>query len=662
MKTHHPTLSLSPSSPRSPEMLRLDRKWELFVSGREVDLSDISPVIREAWIRSKQAGVDPAMSRAPYTEVPAGPELLREEIDWLSCAEPVFSFLRSVLAEPHQLIFLGDHQGHVLFTDGGQKAMARAEELCGIPGGEWGEEKVGCTILGTSLYTGTPVQVCWQENYCLNWKDWINHSAPIRAPMTQEILGALGIAGYRELSHPRALELVIKAAEMIETAIREQETKARLLVLEHFTRLTARYPSEGLLAIDKRGYILAANLIAEKILPLPHSRMVGRRVHDVPPLQEHLGQFIGLTPTQSLLVQEHWSGATIFPVSDGRIAGAVILLPQLPRSSVKEYIQQPWATVYTFSDLIGQSSRFRECLALAQKASQQDWPVLLLGESGTGKELFAQAIHSTSPRRHSPFVAFSCAAASDELIGTELFGYTEGTFTGALKGGKRGKIQLAHLGTLFLDDIDTMPPKMQASLLRVLEEGQIVPLGAHRPHRVDVRIIAAANKDPEQAVSEGKFRQDLYYRLNVFPILLPPLRERSEDIPLLAKHILSRNAPHTTITEGALHLLSLYSWPGNVRELRNVLVQAATHAQNGLITPAALPAILTRFTSATPEGSIPPLQPLKETEMRVIAQALEQTKSIPQAASLLGLHHSTLYRKLKKYKIDPPRGPKRNLS
>jgi transcriptional regulator of acetoin/glycerol metabolism len=236
--------------------------------------------------------------RAPYTEVPADPELLREEIDWLLCAEPVFSFLRNVLTEPHQLIFLGDHRGHVLLACGGHKAMARAEKLCGIPGGEWGEEKVGCTILGTSLYTGTPVQVRWQENYCLNWKDWINHSAPIRAPLTQEILGALGIAGYRELSHPRALDLVIKAAEMIETAIREQETKARLLVLEHFTRLTTRYPSEGLLAIDKRGYILAANLIAEKILSLPHSHIIGRRVHDVPPLQEHLGQLVTVTPTQ----------------------------------------------------------------------------------------------------------------------------------------------------------------------------------------------------------------------------------------------------------------------------------------------------------------------------------------------------------------------------
>ena len=232
--------------------------------------------------------------------------------------------------------------------------MARAEELCGIPGGEWGEEKVGCTILGTSLHTDAPVQVCWQENYCLTWKDWINHSAPIHAPLTHEILGALGIAGYRELSHPRALELVTKAAEMIEVAIREQEAKAGLLVLERFTRLTARYPSEGLLAIDKRGYILAVNPIAEKILSLPHSHIIGRRVHDVPPLQEHLGQFATVTPTQSVLVQEHRSGATIFPVAAGRPVGTVILtsLPQPSRPSAKKYPQQPWSAIYTFSDLV----------------------------------------------------------------------------------------------------------------------------------------------------------------------------------------------------------------------------------------------------------------------------------------------------------------------
>ena len=655
MKSNHPLVS-PPSSPDAPEMRKIARTWELFVAGENVDLSDLSPVIREAWVRSKHAGVDPALPEAPYTVAPTDLEVLQEETDWLSCAEPVVSFLRDVLAEPHQLIFLGDHQGRVLLAQGGHKAITRAEELHGVPGGQWSEDQVGCTILGTSLATGTPVQVSWQENYCVSWKDWINHSAPIRAPGTNEILGALGIAGYRELSHPRALDLVIKAAGMIEVGIREQTVKARALVLEHFIRLTTRYPTEGLLALDKKGHILALNPIAEKMLNLPYARLIGSRMQDHPVLREYLGQSVMAGFPDPALGQERLPQATVFPVSVGRTIGAVVLLPHSLRPSRKEPSQQPWAATYTFTDLIGNSAQFRECIDFARTVSQQNWPVLLLGESGTGKELFAQAIHNASPRGSSPFVVFNCASINDEMIGTELFGYAEGTFTGALKGGKVGKIQLAHRGTLFLDDIDGMPLRMQLSLLRVLEENRVVRLGGQAPQTVDVRVIAASNSDLERAVGEGRFRHDLYYRLNTFPLTLPALRERAEDIPLLAKHLLARYAPTVEVSEEAVRLLRGYAWPGNVRELRNVLLGASARARHGLITPADLPATITRSSiPITPvaEQSPTQVQSLKETEAELIVRALRQTASIPQAAALLGLHYSTLYRKLKKHKINP---------
>lgn len=660
-------LSVSPPSllPNSPEIQKIARKWELFVTGKEVDLSDVPPVVRQGWMRSRQARVDPALPHAPWGEVPTDPEMLREEIGWLCCAEPVLSFLRSVLTEPHQVIFLVDHQGQILLSYGGHKAKSRAEEIRAVPGGRWSEREVGCTVLGTSLYTGTSVQICWQENYCINWQDWMSHGVPIYNPATGEILGAVGIAGWRELSHPGALELVIKAAEMIEAGVREQETRARLSVLEHLTRLIIRYPSEGLLAIDKRGCILALSPAAEKILSLPHSRLIGRRVQDLPALREHVGQRAAAMPAESVLGQEHLPGAMVFPVSANRTTGAVVLLPQTARPFAREHPQQPWATTCTFSDLAGQSPRFRECLDFAYKASQHDCPVLLLGETGTGKELFAQAIHSASPRRRGPFVTFNCASVSDELIGTELFGYTEGTFTGSLKGGKLGKVQLAHKGTLFLDDVDSMPPKMQVSLLRVLEEGQVVPLGAQKPQSVDVRVIAASNSDLEQMVSERKFRHDFYHRLNVLSVKLPPLRERAEDVPLLARHILSYNAPSiTTITEEALCMLTSYSWPGNVRELRNVLLQAAILTQKGLITSSDLPSAITRSATPATEVSTPHLQSLKEAgkqaEAELIVRAIQQTGSVPQAASLLGLHYSTLYRKLKSCRIGLPSARKKS--
>ena len=277
------------------------------------------------------------------------------------------------------------------------------------------------------------------------------------------------------------------------------------------------------------------------------------------------------------------NGAIVLPVTTPQPAGCLLILPS--RDSEQE---SEWKARYTFSDLIGGAPCFSQCLDLAFTASQQDWPLLLLGESGSGKELFAQAVHNASPRRRGPFVVFSCAGISDELVSAELFGYTEGSYTGAAKGGRLGKIHLADKGTLFLDDVDCMSLKMQASLLRVIEDQRVLPIGATKPSTVDVRIIASSNRDLDKASQEGTFRKDLYYRLNVVAITLPPLRERLGDIPMLAKHLLSQHTPSFTISDEALDLLSAHTWPGNVRELRNVLVRAMTRAKRGLIAPQDL--------------------------------------------------------------------------
>jgi transcriptional regulator of acetoin/glycerol metabolism len=638
-------------------MRMLARKWEQFVTGKDVDLGDLSPLIRDAWVRSRQQGVDPALPYAPQEEISADLTVLRATVDWFSCAEPVLDFLRSILTESHQLIMLGDKRGQVLHSSGGITAMTRAEELGAVPGGAWGENTVGCTVLGTSIHANTLLQVGWQENYCLNWKDWINQSAPIHDPITQEILGALGIAGYRELNHPKALALVLNAVGQIEANLREREIKARLLALEHFARLNVRYPSEGLIALDRRGYILAVNSTAEQILRLPYDRLTGERPQNLPALRDFFGSALLTEPTESSLAKkEPLPGGTIFPVSDDPSSGAVMLLSQPARPAARATARQQWPATYTFADLIGQHPRFRECLNLAAKVSQEDWPVLLLGESGTGKELLAQAIHNASPRRRGPFVVFSCAAIGPEMVGAELFGYTAGSFTGALKEGKAGKLQLAHGGTLFLDDVDGMPLMTQLSLLRVLEENRVVPLGGQAPQLVDIRVIAASNTDLEHAVRDGRFRHDLYYRLNVVPLSLPPLRERLEDIPMLTAHFLAQCASTVTISEEALQLLTRYSWPGNVRELRNVLLAASLHARNGRLQPSDLPAALARGGVAPSQKRLSPVPSLKDTEADLIARALQQAKSVPHAASLLGLHYSTLYRKIKRYGIARPPG------
>lgn len=647
--------------PTSAEMRQIARKWELFVTGVEVDLSDVPPIIREAWIRSKQAGVDPGLSQAPWHEISNDPATLHAEIDWLPCAENVFSLLAQVFNEPHQILCLVDQQARLLSVRGGREAMARAEKIHAVPGGEWSEQKVGCNVYGTSLYTGLPVQVCWSEYYIANWQDWASYAVPLHDPVTGDSVGAIGIGGHQELSHPRASELVMQAATMIEERMQQQEAMTRLSILERFAQLVARYPADGLLALDRHGRILTLSPAIEKMLSLPHSRLVGQAVQNVAALREHLGLLSKATSAQELLAHEPIPGVTFFPVPLGRATGAIILLsPPARPSVVKRQSEQPWATTYTFADLLGQSPLFRECMTRAQKASLYDWPVLLLGESGTGKELFAQSIHHASERYAGPFVPLDCASVSDDLIGMELFGYEEGAFTGARKGGKPGKIQLAHEGTLFLDDVDNLPPKVQVSLLRVLEAGQVVPLGGSKPRRIDIRVIAASNSDLAQLVREGKFRHDLYHRLSVVTLTLPPLRERTADIPLLAQHIFSHHSPQMSVTEEALATLRQYPWPGNVRELKNVLLEAVTYTQSQCITAADLPpAIMRAATSVTSQSR---RQVLDSAEAELIVQVLQETESVAQAARRLGLHRATLYVKMKKYGISLPRSRKTDVN
>jgi transcriptional regulator with PAS, ATPase and Fis domain len=303
---------------------------------------------------------------------------------------------------------------------------------------------------------------------------------------------------------------------------------------------------------------------------------------------------------------------------------------------------------YTFADLIGEATSFQQCLTLARRAAAQDFAVLLLGESGTGKELLAQAIHTASPRSQRPFVPVNCGAASDELLAAELFGYIEGAFTGAAKGGRAGKLELAHGGTLFLDEVEEMSAKMQVSLLRVLEEGRLTRVGAERPRALDVRVIAASNEDLQEAVRQKRFRLDLYHRLSPFPIPLPPLRERREDIPLLIRDLLGQlGFAHLRVTAEALVLLNRYAWPGNVRELKNVLLRAAHLTTGTMITSTELPQEL---VSTTQERIVAPAGSLRETELTLIREALADANgNLAQAAARLGIHRVTLYRKLKRY-------------
>lgn len=305
--------------------------------------------------------------------------------------------------------------------------------------------------------------------------------------------------------------------------------------------------------------------------------------------------------------------------------------------------------------LLGNSPAMRKVHEAISLVSPEKATVLLTGETGTGKELAARAIHALSPRKESLFVAVNCAAIPGEMLESELFGHEKGAFTGAIRE-RIGKFELADGGTLFLDEITEMPINLQAKLLRALQEGMIEKLGSNRNKAVDIRVIAATNRDPAEAVKEGKLREDLYYRLNVFRIDLPPLRERKEDIALLSQHLLKKRK--VDISETALQVLSGYHWPGNVRELENVLERAVIMAGSGTITPQHLPSDMRELTPATgipsssgqPSHSLPQaVEALEKTMIREALDSCQGNKS--RAARLLEISERSLWYKLNQYQL-----------
>lgn len=329
---------------------------------------------------------------------------------------------------------------------------------------------------------------------------------------------------------------------------------------------------------------------------------------------------------------------------------------QIEVSRLEEKIEKK----YKYENIIGSSGVMQEVFAMVNKVARTESSVIIYGESGTGKELIAHAVHTQSTRRERPFVKLNCVAIPEGLLESELFGHEKGSFTGAVSQ-KKGKFELANSGTIFLDEIGDMTLTTQAKILRVLQEREFERVGGTKTVQVDVRIITATNKDLQKAVEEKQFREDLYFRLNVVPIYLPPLRDRKEDIPLLVEHFLKEASERVKrlisgISPDALHMLVAYRWPGNVRELENCIERAAVISNGDLITGDCLPLYITTAgekTEPMTEGSIEDI--LASTEKKLILNALRETGGVQaKAAKLLGITERSLCYRIKKYNMKIP--------
>ncbi|MDH7578019.1 MAG: sigma 54-interacting transcriptional regulator [Bacillota bacterium] len=434
----------------------------------------------------------------------------------------------------------------------------------------------------------------------------------------------------------------------------------------------------GIAIVNPQGVILEINRAYAEILGINQVEVLGKPVEEVlsfSQLKEILttgkrsaGRMISLKNKKFFLNEGpiyssgHLNGGfsqLLFP--DDRVTKAMLEKLRALEDEVNYYRAQVlshYQARYTFASIIGGSPSFKEAVALAQKAAASDAPVLLMGESGTGKELFAQAIHHASPRGRGPFVPVNCATIPDTLLESELFGYEEGAFTGARKGGKPGKIELAAGGTLFLDEIGDLSPILQAKLLRFLEDGQIEKIGGAHYYRVNTRVVAATNKDLQEMVAKKMFREDLYFRLNVLPIQLPPLRARQEDIPLLVGYFFekleARYCLRKSLSPDALRLLVDYSWPGNVRELENMVEQLFNRVDGDVIGPEDLPGVIRAGTWLPwrPDSSRTLAQVIEDVEKEMIKHALSTVNGNKvRAARKLGVPRSSFYEKLKRFNL-----------
>jgi transcriptional regulator of acetoin/glycerol metabolism len=669
---HRENAGLTPAGAEGDEFFGLRRpetcsvsyaEWSMFMRTGNSSTQDINHVLKDSWTRCRNLEVDPG-PRKCWNFLP------------LENLEPKVSRLRNLLLDVEGdvytairdrdlLMTVTTADGYVIRTCGDPATLKQADTLNFGPGALWAESSVGTNAIGTALATGKPTQVFGHEHYCESHHKWSCSAAPFFDPLGN-IVGCFDISGPSEGDHTLALTLVLDAVRALEKRLFQQhcaelEHRSGSLVAAAFNSVLT-----GMLSIDCRGVISDANIAAETILGMSGRRLKGQPADNF----FDYGAFLAVRqdgmantiPMPCRVNPRLMARATPMYSLNGTWVGTVVAVMEPQRAPQRERSTAPaLEPTQQQSDglgrILGRSPAIAKAIGLARKAARTPSTVLLTGESGTGKELFARGIHAESSRADGPFVAVNCGAIAAELIQSELFGYAGGSFTGADRKGRPGKFELADKGTLFLDEIGEMPMSMQVNLLRVLEERRVTRVGGNRSEPVDVKIVAATNKDLEHEAAQGRFRPDLLYRLNVVRIHIPPLRERGDDIDILARAHASRLAgefalPFQGIEAAALERLRSHHWPGNVRELINALEHALNAMEGHTLRPDDLAEHLRDVPPGPKQCHNSRSDSLRGQEADIIRDALERHGgNISRAARQLGIGRNTLYAKMRRLGI-----------
>lgn len=605
--------------------------------------------LAKSWQRSLAAGLLPT-GRLANTEHSSGTDLryaLTRNHDLLAHSRPVMEYLFEQVRHSQSMVILADNRGTLMHRLGDPYFLDKAERVALSCGASWHEDQRGTNAIGTALAEASGVEIHGSEHF-LERNGFLTCAAAPIMSASGELLGILDISGEQRSGHPHTLGLVSTAARMIENGLVIASCRSNIRLHLHAHPEGIGSVAEGIITLSDDGWIVGANRTGLALLHLTAldlgatllENAIDVRLDDLRSRHKRRpGQ-----PTQihlrnggTLFVQLHMGQMTL-PAAASCIANP-------PDAKPKDAL-----SCLDTGDL-----RWRTAADKARRIVDKPIPLLLQGESGVGKELFARATHDSGPRRDGPFVAINCSALPESLIEAELFGYAPGAFTGARREGNLGRLREAHGGTLFLDEIGDMPLSMQTRLLRVLQERKVTPLGGARPVDVDFALICATHRQLREEAEQGKFRSDLYYRINGLTLQLPALRERT-DFQVLTERVLDMiNADRDIhLAPDLLARLSRHPWPGNMRQYTSVLrtASAMLGPDEDCIDWTHLPEDIAEELTALPRKTLPPAsdrapQNLEELSRSAIRQALENSRgNVSQAARSLGISRQTLYRKI----------------
>lgn len=507
--------------------------------------------------------------------------VLKENSELISIAKVYMDMFNEVLKNEEFIIVLTDKDGCILRVTGKENTVKEYGKLNIKIGMYMDEKNIGTNAMAVALEEDRAVQITAEEHYINIFKRLTCSAAPIHGK-NGDIIGTLNLTSEWMNKHPHSLGLVIFCVKAIEKELEKRQINNILKEAYNYVGSVMENVDKGIITVDSDGKITNVNSLACEILNILGEDLIDEKIDTIIPGWKNIALSFEKdnykTYIKEIKLLSDTNNRTLITVKpiklNEKVVGAVVTLSK--KTEIQDNVYTSRSAYKTFDDILGESDAILNVITNCKIIANSPSTVLIQGESGTGKEILAQAIHNFSYRRDKKFVAINCGAIPKNLIESELFGYEEGAFTGAKKGGKLGKFEIANGGTVFLDEIGEMPLEMQVHLLRVIQEGRITRIGSEKEIPIDVRIIAATNKDLKEEIKNGTFREDLFYRLSVIPIYLPPLRERKGDVEKLIEHFLrikafklNKNVPK--IDENLYNKLINYSWPGNVRELENCI-------------------------------------------------------------------------------------------